>query len=132
MQPAQAQYLQNVANQEATFGGTGNLGSARQALAERQLAGTTQATQAQTAAQVQANIAQQRAAAAQSLAGIGSGGLTSAQQAAQNVVTAGMTPQQLYNQYASVIFGTPSSSYATNFAGTQGQTKTGGSLGINI
>lgn len=132
MAPAQAQYMQNIANQEAQFGGSGELGSARQALAARQLAGTTQAQQAQTAAQIQSNIAAQRAAAAQSLAGIGAGGLTAAQQAAGQVVTAGMTPQQLYNQYASVIFGAPSAAYNANFTGTQGQTKTGTSFGINL
>lgn len=132
LQPAQAQYQKNLAEQKAMFGGTGNLGSAREALAEQQLAGTTMATQANTAAQVAANIAQQRAAAASNLASIGSGGLTSAQQAAGNVITAAKTPQDLYNQYASVIFGTPASSYNANFAGTQGQTKTGSSFGINI
>ena len=42
LQPAQAQYMQNVANQEAQFGGAGELGSARQALAGNQLAGQTQ------------------------------------------------------------------------------------------
>jgi len=132
LQPAQAQYQQNIANQAAQFGGSGNLGSARQALAGRQLAGTNQAQQATTAAQVQAAIAAQRAQAAQSLAGIGAGGLTSAQQAAGNVVSAGMTPQQLYNQYASVIFGTPSAAYNANFAGTQGQTSNQMGLGIKI
>lgn len=130
--PAEAQYMQNVANQEAQFGGTGQLGSARQALAGRQLAGSTMATQAQTAAQVQKDIAAQRAAAAQSLAGIGQTGLTGAQSAAGNIVTAAKTPQDLYNQYASIIFGTPTSSYNANFAGTQGQTKTGTSMGISI
>ena len=132
LQPAQSQYQQNIANQEAQFGGTGNLGSARQALAGRQLAGQNQALQAQTAAQVQGNIAAQRAAASQALAGIGAGGLTSAQQAAGQIVSAGMTPQQLYNQYASVIFGTPSAAYNANFAGTQGQTSSGMNLGIKI
>jgi hypothetical protein len=130
--PAQSQYQQNLAGQQAQFGGSGNLGSARQALAGRQLAGQNQSLQATTAAQVQAGIAAQRAQAAQSLAGIGSGGLTSAQQAAGNVVSAGMTPQQLYNQYASVIFGTPSAAYNANFAGTQGQTQTGMNMGIKI
>ena len=130
--PAEAQYMQNVANQEAQFGGTGQLGSARQALAGRQLAGSTMATQAQTAAQIQKDIAAQRAAAAQSLAGIGQTGLTGAQSAAGNIVTAAKTPQDLYNQYASIIFGTPTSSYNANFAGTQGQTKTGTSLGFSI
>jgi hypothetical protein len=132
MAPAQAQYMQNIANQEMQFGGTGNLGSARQALAERQLAGSTQALQAKTAADIQSNIAAQRAAAAQSLAQIGAGGLGQAQQAASNIVTAGMTPQQLYNQYASVIFGTPSAAYNPNFAGTQGSTSTGSKFGISI
>ena len=132
LSPAQAQYMQNVANQEAQFGGAGELGSARQALAGRQLAGQTQATQAQTAAQVASNIAAQRASAANSLASLGQAGLGGAQTAAQNVVTAAKAPQDLYNQYASVIFGTPSSSYNANFAGTQGQTKTGNSFGISI
>ena len=43
-----------------------------------------------------------------------------------------MTPQQLYNQYASVIFGTPSAAYNPNFAGTQGQTSSGINAGIKI
>lgn len=132
LQPAQAQYMQNVANQQMNFGGAGELGSARQALADRQLAGSTMATQANTAAQVASNIAGQRAAAANSLASLGQAGLGGAQTAAQNVITAAKTPQDLYNQYASVIFGTPASSYNANFAGTQGQTKTGSSMGISI
>jgi hypothetical protein len=39
-----------------------------------------------------------------------------------------MTPQQLYNQYASVIFGTPSASYSPDFRGTQSNTTTGSSM----
>lgn len=120
--PAQAQYAQNLQNQAAQFGGTGQLGSARQALAQAQTAGQTQAAQAQTAAQVEAQIAQQRLAAGQALSGLGQGGLGQAIGAAGQGVTAAMTPQQLYNQYASVIFGTPSASYNPNFAGTQGMT----------
>ena len=52
--PAQAQYQQNLAQQQAQFGGTGNLGSARQALAGQQLAGQNQALMAKTAADIQA------------------------------------------------------------------------------
>ena len=37
LSPAQAQYMQNLANQKAQFGGTGNLGSAREALAVNNL-----------------------------------------------------------------------------------------------
>ena len=122
MAPAQAQYQQNLANQAAQFGGTGNLGSARQALAGQQLAGQTQAMQAQTAASILRDIAGQRAGVGAQLASIGSGGLGQALGAAGQGVSAAMTPQQLYNQYASVIFGTPSASYSPDFRGTIGST----------
>jgi hypothetical protein len=61
------------------------------------------------------------------LAQLGQGGLGQAQAAAGTQVAASMIPQDLYNKYASVIFGTPSASYNPNFAGTQGSTmeKTG-------
>ena len=128
--PAQAQYQQNLAGQKAMFGGTGNLGSAREPLAGQQLAGQTQATQAQTAAQVASNIAAQRAGVGSTLASLGQGGLGQAQQAAGNIITAAKSPQDLYNQYASIIFGTPSQSYTGNFAGTQGLNTTGTKMGI--
>lgn len=132
--PAQAQYAQNMQNQAAQFGGTGQLGSARQALAQAQTAGQTQAAQEAAAAQVENNINQQRIAASQSLTGAGQAGLGQALGAAQTGVTAAMTPQQLYNQYSSVLFGTPSASYNPNFSGTQGSTSTSDktSLGISI
>ena len=109
--PAQAQYAQNVAGQQAQFGAAGNLGSARQALAGRQLAGATQAAQMQAATEAQRNIAGQRLAAAGQLAQLGQGGIGQAVGAAGVPVTAAMAPQQLYNQYASVLFGTPAASY---------------------
>lgn len=130
--PAQGQYMQNMADMKARFGGTGNLGSAREALAETQLAGQTAGIQAKTAADIKAQIAAQRAGVASNLAQIGQGGIGQAIGAAGTGVTAAMTPQQLYNQYASVIFGTPASSYTGNFAGTQGATKTGSTFGISI
>lgn len=130
--PAQQQFQQNVTNLRSQFGGAGNLGSARQALAERQLAGQAQAQQASTAAQIQRDVAQQRLAAGQSLAGLGQGGLGQAMGAAGQVVTAAMTPQDLFNKYAGVIFGTPSAAYNPNFAGTQGQSQTGMNFGIKI
>jgi hypothetical protein len=130
--PAQAQYLQNIANQGAQFGGSGELGSARQALAGQQLAGTTAAAQQQAAATVENNIATQQQAAANSLISAGQAGLTGAQTAAQNQITAAMAPQQLYNQYASVLFGQPSSSYSGNFSGTQGTTTTGTTSATNL
>lgn len=132
LQPAQAQYMQNIANQKAQFGGAGELGSAREALAAAQTAGQTQATQAATAAQVAKDIAAQRMQTGANLAQLGQGGIGQGLAAAGTQVTAAMTPQDLYNKYASVIFGTPSASYNPNFAGTQGSTKTGTSLGINL
>jgi len=132
MAPAQAQYQQNLANQQAQFGGTGNLGSARQALAGQQLAGQTQALQAKTAADIQAQVAGQRMGAASTLAGLGQGGIGQALGAAGQQVSASMTPQQLYNQYASVIFGTPSASYNPDFRGTQGGTTSGSKFGVDL
>ena len=122
MAPAQAQYQQNLTNLQAGFGGAGNLGSARQALAQTQLAGQTQAAQAATAANILKDIAGQRAGVGATLAQLGQGGLGQALGAAGQNVSAAMTPQQLYNQYASVIFGTPAGSYTPDFRGTQGST----------
>ena len=130
--PAQAQYQQNLAGLQAGFGGAGQIGSARQALANTQLAGTTQQQQQQAAAQVRKDIEGQRAAAASQLAGLGQGGLGQALGAAGQGVTAAMTPQQLYNQYASVIFGTPAASYNPDFRGTQGMTTTSNKFDFGI
>ena len=120
MAPAQAQYEQNIQNQAAQFGAAGNLGSARQALADRQLAGQTQSAQAATAANILKDISAQRASVGSDLARLGQGGIGQGLGAAGQAVTAAMTPQQLYNQYASVIFGTPSASYNPDFRGTTG------------
>lgn len=130
--PAQSQYQQNLAAQQAQFGGTGNLGSARQALAGQQLAGQNAALQAKTAADIQAQIAAQRAGVGTTLAQLGQGGIGQALGAAGQQVSASMTPQQLYNQYASVIFGTPSASYSPDFRGTQSTSTTGTNIGGNF
>jgi hypothetical protein len=132
MAPAQAQYQQNIANQNAMFGGTGNMGSARQALADRQLAGQAQSLQAQTAAQIQQNIANQRAGVGAQLAGIGSGGLGQALQGAQAGVAASGIPMDKFAQLAGIYMGVPSQSYNPNFSGTQGSTQTGNKFGISI
>jgi hypothetical protein len=129
MGPAQQQYQQNLANQQAMFGGTGQLGSARQALAGRQLAGQAQAQQAATAAQIQRDVMGQRMAAGQTLANLGQGGIGQAVGFAGVPVTAAMAPQALYNQYASVLFGTPASAYNL---GPYGQTGGGMNFGIKI
>lgn len=130
LMPAQSQYAQNIANQDAAFGATGNMGSAREALANRQTAGATQAAQMQAAANIQQQIAAQRAGVGTQLAQLGQGGIGQALGAAGNAVSASMVPQQLYNQYASVIFGTPSGSYNPDFRGTQNTSGTSSNWNI--
>jgi hypothetical protein len=133
MGPAQAQYLQNLEMQQRQFGGAGMLGSARDALASRQLAGTNQMNQAQIAAQIQSQIAQQRAGVGSTLAQLGQGGIGQALGAAGTKVTASAQPLQQYGSlFAPIAFGTPTASYNPNFAGTQGQSTTGNKFGISI
>jgi hypothetical protein len=78
--------------------------------------------QANIAAQVGGNIAGQRAAAAGQLSQIGQGGLNNAINAYGARLGAAGAPQDFYNKYASIIFGTPAGSYTPNFSGTQGST----------
>lgn len=118
--PAQAQYAQNVAAQQAQFGGTGNLGSARQALADRQLAGATQSAQMQAAANIMQQIAAQRAGVGAQLANLGQSGIGQALGAAGNAVSASLIPGQNYAGNAATIFGTPAATYNPDFRGTQG------------
>jgi hypothetical protein len=122
LMPAQAQYAQNMANQAAQFGGAGELGSARDALAQAQTAGATQAAQMQAAANVEQQIAAQRLAAGQSLAGLGQGGLGQAVNYAGQGVNASMLPLQFMNQYGAALGLVPGATYSPNFAGTQGST----------
>ena len=131
MAPAQAQYQQNLAGQQAQFGGAGNLGSSRQALAGQQLAGQTQSAQAATAASILKDISAQRAGVGATLAQIGQGGLGQALGAAGTGITAAMAPQVLYNKYSSVIFGTPSSSYAMGPVGSS-STSSSSNYGVNL
>ena len=118
LMPAQQQYMQNLSNQQAQFGGAGNLGSARSAIAQQAIAGQTQSQQQAAAAGVLRDIAAQRAGVGTTLAQLGQSGLGQALGAAGQTVTASMVPQDLYNKYASVIFGTPSASYALGPTGT--------------
>jgi len=131
LSPAQAAYAQNIAQQEAQFGGTGNLGSARQALAGRQAAGANQALMAKTAADVQRDVAGQRMSTAGQLAQLGQSGIGQSLGAAGTKLGASQADIDLYNKYASVIFGTPSASY--NLGPTGSNTSTSGSnLGFKI
>ena len=131
MAPAQAQYQQNLQNQAAQFGGTGNLGSARQALAQTQLAGQTQSAQAATAAGILKDIAAQRAQVGGQLAQIGGAGLGQALGAAGTGVTAAMTPQDYFNKYLAGPYGAPTASYGVGAYGTSGGTSSN-QLGFKI
>jgi hypothetical protein len=128
MAPAQAQYMQNLANQQAQFGGTGNLGSARQALAGQQLAGTTQATQAATAA----NILKDIAGVGAQLAQIGQAGLGQSLSAAGTGLNASQAQLDYVNKLLSGgAYGAPAGSYGIGPYGSSGsgsQSK----AGINI
>lgn len=131
MAPAQAQYMQNIANQQAQFGATGNLGSARQALADRQLAGQAQATQAATAANILKDVAAQRASVGTTLAQLGQGGIGQALGAAQQGVTAAINPLEYFTKYATVPFGTPGQSYSLGPYG-QSQQSSFSNFGLKI
>lgn len=130
--PAQAQYMQNLEMQQRGFGGSGNLGSARQALADRQLAGATQSAQMKAAGDIMQGIAGQRLSAASQLAQLGQGGLGQALGAAGAGVSAAKTPQDIYSQYASILYGTPQNTYTPDFRGTQGSTTTGYKAGVDF
>ena len=113
--------------QNAMYGGAGGLGGARMALADRNLASLNAQRQATAAAAASAGVEANRATAAQKLAEFGQQGLTGATgQAGARVGFAG-APQDVFNKYASVIFGVPQANTTPNFAGTQGNTQTGAS-----
>ena len=116
-----------VNKQVADYGGAGGLGSARAALASENLASLQAQRQATAAAGAQAQVQANKAAAAQQLAQIGGAGLTAANQAAASQVGYAGVPQDVYQKYASVVFGTPQAATTPNYAGTQGTTQTGNS-----
>jgi hypothetical protein len=92
MAPIQAQYQQNMANQGAQFGGAGQLGSARQALAAGQLAGANQSAQMQAAANVMNNLNNQRLQAGGMLGNLGNTYLNTGMQAKSNALGYAQAP----------------------------------------
>ena len=113
--------------QNAMYGGAGGLGSSRMALADRNMASLNAQRQATAAAAASAGVEANRATAAQQLANFGQQGLTAAQQAAASRVGLAGAPQDIYNKYASVVYGIPQANTTPVFTGTQGQTQTGSS-----
>ena len=120
--PAQAQYLQNQQQVANMWGGAGQAGGARAAMAQQGLAGQTQAAQMMAAANIQQQIAAQRAGAANQLAQQGASNIGQALGAANQQVSASQNPMQNFAQYASIPMGMPAAAYTPNFQGTQGST----------
>ena len=125
MQKGREEARESQLSQNAMYGGAGGLGGARMALADRNLASLNAQRQATAAAAASAGVEANRATAAQKLAEFGQQGLTGATgQAGAKVGFAG-APQDVFNKYASVIFGVPQANTTPNFAGTQSERQTG-------
>ena len=123
---------ESQAGQNAMYGGSGQLGSSRMALADANLSSLNAQRQATAAAGAQAQVQQNKMQAAQSLLGAGQAGLTGAQQAAANQIGFAQTPQDIYSKYASVVFGVPQGNTTPNYAGTQSSTSSGSSKGFRL
>jgi hypothetical protein len=110
--PAQQQYQQNLAGQQANFGGAGNLGSARQALAGGALAQQNQMAQQAARAGMANQIEQNRMGAANSLMSGGAGQLGSGLAQFQAGLGAAGAQGDFFSKYAPVM--------NQLFAGTKG------------
>ena len=108
----------------AQYGGSGNLGSSRAALAESSLAGLNAARLNSAATGAIANITGQQIGAAGTLGSMGFQGLNTALGNNQAAVAFSNAPTDLASKYASILYGTPQSA-TPNFAGTQGSTTSG-------
>ena len=123
---------ESQAGQNAMYGAAGGLGSARMALADRNLSSLNAQRQATAAAGAQALVQQNRSDAAKALMGAGQAGLTGAQQAAASQIGYAGVPQDVFAKYASVVYGTPQGSTTPNFGGTQGSTASSKGAGFKI
>ena len=123
---------EQLGQQNAMYGGAGGLGSARMALADTNLRQLGEQRQATAAANAAAGVEANRAAAANQLAQIGGTGLTQAQLAAASKIGFAGVPQDVYNKYASVVYGIPQGNTTPNFAGTSGSTTQGSSKGFGF
>ena len=120
--PGQAQYQQNLANQGANFGGAGQLGSARQALAGQQLAGQNEANQFNTAANLMQQIEGQRQQVGQYMTGTGLNAMDQSVRNAQMGVQAAQIPYQGASMFARDMYGLPAGSYTAPYPSQQSTT----------
>lgn len=128
MAPIQGQYQTNLANQGAQFGGAGQLGSSRQALAGAQAAGAAQGQQMQAAANVMRDINNQRLQAGQSLGQLGGNYLGQGLNAKSTQLGAAERPMDWMSQKGKMLGMTPSQLYTPQYPGQQStkETKTPG------
>ena len=131
-QPIQEQTRELQNQQNAQYGASGNLGSARGALADANLASLNQQRQNQAVAGAIANITGQQIGAAQGLGTMGAQAVQGAQGANQAALGFAGAPQTAYQQYAQTVFGVPGGASQGNFGGTQGQTTSGKGAGIKL
>lgn len=123
---------EQLGGQNAMYGAAGGLGSSRQALADTNLAQLGAQRQATAAADAQAKVQANKAAAAGALMQSGQSGLAAGNQALASQVGLAAAPQDLYSKYASIVFGVPQGSTTPNYSGTQSSTGTGSSKGFKI
>jgi len=133
--PAQLQYQQNLAGQQANFGGAGNLGSARQAIAGGALAQQNQMQQQQAMAQTQAGIEANRANAANSLMGGGASQLAGGLGQFQAGLGAAGAQTDLFGKYAPVmnqLFAGTKGNYGGTAGGTTTTNSGTGQSGVSL
>lgn len=132
MAPIQAQYQNNMANSAATFGGAGNMGSSREALAQGQLAGANNAAQMQAAAQVMNNLNNQRLQAGNSLMTGGTNQLQTGLNAQGTALGAAERPMDWMAQRGKMLGMTPSQLYTAQYPGQQSTTQTKSDSPVDI
>jgi hypothetical protein len=132
LQTGREDIREQLGNQNAMYGGSGGLGSARMALADTNLRQLGEQRQATAAAAARAGVQANKAAASRELANIGGTNLTNALNAVTSRVNLAGAPQDVYSKYASVVYGIPQASTTPNFQNTAGSTTSGSSKGFGI
>lgn len=115
---------ESQAGQNAMYGGGGGLGSARMALADKNMYGLNAQRQATAAATARAGVQANKAAAATQLMTGGANALNNANTAAGARIGYSQVPLDVVSKYAAILYGTPQGATTPNFAGTQGSTTT--------
>jgi hypothetical protein len=119
IQPITEQTREAQGAQNAMYGASGNLGSARAALADSNLSSLSQQRQSQAVANAIANITGQQINASGTLGTLGLGSLNQAQNAATSAQNFTQAPMDAYAKFANILYGTPQQATNPNFTGTQ-------------